>query len=340
VNSEVIWIVGSTFLLSVLATDVMRRYALRKNLLDVPNSRSSHTQPTPRGGGVAIVVAFLASVLCLVGAGYLNVQFAGAFLMGGGAVAFIGYLDDRGPLRANVRFGVQLLAAIFAVVLLGDVPQIELARWGLHGNWLARVIAVLILVWSANLFNFMDGIDGIAGSEAAFVCSAGAWLNWYGHGASGLTTAMACLAAASLGFLRWNWPPARIFMGDVGSGFVGFTVALFALTASQSMSVSLEVWGLLGGCFLADATVTLLVRVLRGNRWYEAHRSHVYQHLARRWKGHLPVTLVVSAVNLLWLLPWAWLATKMPEYARYCLALGLIPILAIAVVIGAGRKAD
>jgi Fuc2NAc and GlcNAc transferase len=340
VNYGVIWIVGSTFILAVIATGVMRQYAIRRNLLDVPNVRSSHAYPTPRGGGVAVVLAFFASVLLLASGDHLSVRVAGAFVVGGGAVAFIGFLDDRHPVRASVRLGVHALAAIFAVILLGGIPDTDLANWGLHGSLAAGGIAVLLLVWSANLFNFMDGIDGIAGSEAVFVSGAAALLNWYRHGDSGLTAAMSCLAAANLGFLRWNWPPAAIFMGDVGSGFVGFTIAAFALAASQTDTFPVEVWGILGGCFFVDATVTLISRMLRGYRWYEAHRSHVYQHFARRWKAHLPVTIAVSAINLCWLLPWAWLAIKMPAHARHYMAAALIPLVTIAVVIGAGRRAD
>ncbi len=337
-TSNVVLAVMTAFAIAVITTGLMRGYALRKNLIDVPNVRSSHVSPTPRGGGVAIVTAFFASILLLTSLGLIDSAISRSLFIGGGAMALVGFLDDCWHLRASVRFAVHLAAAILVVIMLGGVPESALANWGLHGVWIGSLIALLTLVWVTNLFNFMDGIDGIAGSEAVFVSGAGALLNWYHGGAPGLTAAMLCLAAASLGFLRWNWPPARIFMGDVGSGFVGFTLVVLALAANQRGTVPFEVWGILGGFFLVDATITLLRRIVRGDRWFEAHRMHAYQWLARRWKAHLPVTLSVSVLNLTWLLPWAWLAARMPDYARFFLAAALAPLIVLVIFIGAGRK--
>jgi Fuc2NAc and GlcNAc transferase len=266
----------------------------------------------------------------------MDPMLLGTLLIGGGAMALVGYLDDQRHLRASVRFGVHLAAALWAVILLGGIPERALANWGLHGVWIGGLIAVLTLVWTTNLFNFMDGLDGIAGSEAVFVSGAGAWLSWYEGGAPGLTVIMACLAAASLGFLCWNWPPARIFMGDVGSGFLGFSLAVLGLAASQKGIFPIEVWAILGGVFLVDATVTLIRRVIRGDRWFNAHRTHAYQHLARRWKAHLPVTILVMLINAFWLLPIAILAARFPYYALWLLATALAPLVALVIVCGAG----
>lgn len=337
-TSDAILAVMTAFALAIVTTGLMRRYALRKNLIDVPNVRSSHVLPTPRGGGVAIVTAFFASILLLTSIGLIDTATLRVLLIGGGAMALVGFLDDCWHLRASVRFGVHLAAALCAVIMLGGVPESAFAGWGLHGLWLGGLMAVLVLVWVTNLFNFMDGIDGIAGSEAVFVSGAGAWLNWSRGGSPGLTAAMLCLAAASLGFLRWNWPPARIFMGDVGSGFLGFTLIVLGLAASQRGTIPFEVWGILGGFFFVDATITLLRRMVRGDQWFEAHRTHAYQWLARRWKAHLPVTLSVSAINVGWLLPWAWLATRFPVYARDFLAVALAPVVVLVILVGAGRK--
>lgn len=325
------------FAVAVICTGLMRRYALHRDIMDVPNLRSSHAVPTPRGGGVAIVTAFLCSLFLLSGLGLIDTTIFRACLFGGGAMALVGLIDDCWHLPAVVRLGVHLSAAAWVVIVLGGVPQKTLATWGLHGVWMGGFVAWLVLVWVSNLFNFMDGIDGIAGSEAVFVGVAGALLNW-SRGPPGLTAAMLCLAAASLGFLHWNWPPARIFMGDVGSGFLGFTLVVLGLAANQRGTIPFEVWGILGGFFLVDATITLLRRMVRGDRWFEAHRMHAYQWLARRWKAHLPVTLSVSALNVGWLLPWAWLAARMPAYSRYFLAAALAPLVVLVVLAGAGRK--
>jgi Fuc2NAc and GlcNAc transferase len=335
---SVLWVVFMAFAVAVIATALMRRYALQRNLLDVPNLRSSHASPTPRGGGVGIVIAFFAAAVLLAVLGLMDAKELGALLVGGGAMALVGFIDDRWQLRASVRFSVHLAAALCVVVLLGGIPESVLTRWGLHGTWIGDLIAVLVLVWTTNLFNFMDGIDGIAGSEAVFISGAGALLNWHQGGAPGLTAAMLCLAAASLGFLRWNWPPARIFMGDVGSGFLGFTLAVLGLAANQVGTIPFEAWGILGGVFFVDATITLLRRAVRGDQWFEAHRIHAYQQLARRWKAHLPVTLSVFVINLTWLLPWAWLAVRSPANAKYFLIAALAPLVVLAIFAGAGRR--
>jgi Fuc2NAc and GlcNAc transferase len=335
-SSGVILVVITAFVIAVVATGLVRRYALERNLMDIPNLRSSHALPTPRGGGVAIVVAVFIASLLLAFLGLMDPSLLGALLIGGSAMALVGYLDDRRHLRASVRFGVHLAAALCVVILLGGIPERALAHWGLHGVWIGGVIAVLTLIWITNLFNFMDGLDGIAGSEAVFVSGAGAWLCWYHGGAAGLTAAMVCLAAASLGFLRWNWPPARIFMGDVGSGFLGFSLAVLGLAASQKGIFPIEVWAILGGVFLVDATVTLITRLIRGDAWYHAHRTHAYQHLARRWKGHLPVTILVTLINVFWLLPLAILAARYSAHVLWILAAALAPLVALVVACGAG----
>lgn len=327
-----------TFLFAWVATGVVRRHALRNAILDIPNVRSSHATPTPRGGGLAIVTAFLGALVLLVSAGMLQFNVAVVLFAGGGAVALTGYLDDRKTLPASIRICVHIIAATVAVMVLGGITEQTLRNLGIHGIWVAGLLGVTALTWSTNLFNFMDGIDGIAGSEAVFVAGAGALLNWGYGGDSGLTAAMLVLAAATLGFLIWNWPPARIFMGDVGSGFLGFSLAVLGLAASRHSAIPIEVWAILSGVFLVDATVTLLIRIVRGDRWFEAHRLHAYQKLASRWQAHLPVTGLVIGVNVFWLLPWAWIAAIYPARAMLYVLAALTPLIVIAFLVGAGRN--
>jgi Fuc2NAc and GlcNAc transferase len=328
----------STFCVSAVIVGFMRRYAVQKNMVDRPNIRSSHTSPTPRGGGVAIVMSFLAGSITLFLFQLTDARVTLALVAGGCAIGSIGFLDDRQQLSAKSRFAVHLATAVFVVFLLGGLPEPTLTRWGVGELWIGAILAVGAFVWGTNLFNFMDGIDGIAGSEAIFVSTAGAWLNWMNGGDPGMTAAMLCLSASCMGFLVWNWPPARIFMGDAGSGFLGFTLTALALTTSQRGKIPIEVLPILGGVFLVDSTITLIRRVLRGDRWLEPHRMHAYQHLARRWRAHQPVTISVIAINLLWLLPWAWLAASVPSYAPWCLAAALIPLVALVIAAGAGAK--
>jgi Fuc2NAc and GlcNAc transferase len=335
-NSLIGWIVGAAAIVAFTLTGIIRLYALRTNFLDVPNLRSSHETPTPRGGGAAIVVTFLLSSIFLDLTGTEDVKFEIALWAGGGLMALVGLVDDWKPQSARLRLFVHLVASTFVVLLFFGTRRPDSA--GAPELWVYLGIAIVALVWVSNLFNFMDGIDGIASSEAIFIMTAGAWLSWVSDGDSGVISAMMCLAAATTGFAIWNWPPAKIFMGDVGSGFLGFTIGVFALYTSQTGSLSIVIWLILGGAFLTDATVTLLRRILRGDRWIDAHRIHAYQHLARRWKSHLRVTVSVSAINVFWLLPCAYLAVKMPNLKLLWLLVAELPLVTLVFVLGAGRQ--
>jgi Fuc2NAc and GlcNAc transferase len=325
---------------SVLATGAMRAYALRKNMLDIPNSRSSHAAPVPRGGGVAMVSAFFLGTLALTCLGIMDAAFSRALAGSSAWVALVGFLDDHKSLPTSVRFFVQLASATLLVALLGGVPAANLANWGLHGTLVGAAIAVLVVVWSTNLFNFMDGIDGIAASEAIFVAASAGFLNWYARGSFELTAVMICIASATSGFLVWNWPPAKIFMGDVGSGFLGFTLAALGLAASRQGTLPLEVLGILGGVFFVDATITLLRRLFRGERVSQAHRTHAYQHLARRFGSHQAVTLGLWTVNAFWLFPWAWYAVRRPSLVGVAFFAALVPIAILLALAGSGKAEE
>jgi Fuc2NAc and GlcNAc transferase len=320
------------------ATSLMRRWAPALGFIDVPNARSSHLLPTARGGGIAIVLAFFLAILLLRLCDLVDARVVEAIIFAGGAVALIGFIDDKHPLPVYVRLSVHVAAAIMATLLIGGFPEAMVSAWGVYGKLLCGFLTVLTVLWSVNLFNFMDGIDGIAASEAVFIACAAALLNWVVGGNFGITGAMLCLAAACIGFLIFNWPPASIFMGDVGSGFLGITLVLLAICASQSGKISMGVWPILGGVFLVDATVTLLRRIIRGDRWREAHRSHAYQHMARGMGSHRAATVTVLAVDVLWLFPWAWYATTDSAHEIWYLVGALLPLVAAAILLGSGLQ--
>ena len=315
----------------------MRRWAPALGFIDIPNARSSHASPTARGGGVAIVLAFSAAIFFLMVRGLVDPKMAGAIIFSGGAVALVGFIDDKRPLAARVRFAVHTVAAVLAGVLIESLPESGFTAFSVLGRVAWVIFTIATLLWSVNLFNFMDGIDGIAATEAIFITSAAVILNLSLGGDAGITAAMLSMAAACLGFLFFNWPPASIFMGDVGSGFLGMALAILALCMSHATNIPLAVWPILGGVFLVDATFTLLRRMLRGDRWREAHRAHAYQHLARKLHAHRPVTLLVLAVDVVWLFPWAWYLSMHPRHEFQCLLIALTPIVAAAWWLGAGR---
>jgi Fuc2NAc and GlcNAc transferase len=319
---------------------LMRRYALRR-LLDLPNERSSHAQPTPRGGGLGLTVAHLLGVVAASSVGLHPLRLTAALAGGGVVVAVIGFIDDHRHVNPSLRLGLHIAAFVWAIAWLGW-PSSADAGWGPFAfGWAGRVGMLLCLAWFLNLFNFMDGIDGIAGVQALFMALAGAALVQATAGGSGVATApLILLGAATVGFLVWNWPPAKIFMGDVGSGYLGFALGTLAVWTVAEGWLTVWVWLILGGTFVADATVTLLVRALARVRVVEAHRSHAYQRLSRYWQKHLPVTLAFAAVNLAWLAPWAWCATRWPGRGALYAAIALGPLLLLAVLLGAGRPGE
>jgi Fuc2NAc and GlcNAc transferase len=271
--------------------------------------------------------------------GTLRSELLVAMAGGGLAVAVVGFIDDRRPVRPAVRLAVHVGAALWALFWVGGLGPLQIGAHPVALGAFGYLLGVLGLVWVLNLFNFMDGIDGIAASEATFVTWGGAWLTAAAAPASaGVAGAAIVFGAACLGFLCWNWPPARVFMGDVGSGYVGYLIGVLALAATRYNPAAIWVWLILGGVFFVDATLTLALRVLRGERAHQAHREHAYQHLARRWSSHGKVTVTVLAVNLAWLLPCAVLAARNPQRALTFVGLAFAPLAVVAIAIGAGRR--
>nr|WP_288358496.1 glycosyltransferase family 4 protein [uncultured Pseudomonas sp.] len=322
--------------LSCLLTWLLRRYALASSLMDIPNARSSHSVPTPRGGGVAIVLCFIFAVIGLALLGQVESSIAFALCGAGGLVAVIGFLDDHGHIAARWRLLGHFAAAYWALFWLGGLPAISLFGTVVNLGWFGHLLAAIYLVWLLNLYNFMDGIDGIAGVEAICVCLGGALLYTRLGDIQGEMVTVLSLAAAVLGFLIWNFPPARIFMGDAGSGFLGITLGVLSLQAAWASPQLLWAWLILLGVFVVDATFTLLRRLLRGDRVYEAHRSHAYQFASRHYGRHLPVTLAVGAINLLWLLPIALAVGFGTLEGTLGLLVAYIPLVWLAAKFNAG----
>jgi Fuc2NAc and GlcNAc transferase len=295
----------AVFVGATLGTSVIRRIAIARNLMDVPNARSSHVTPTPRGGGVAIVVAFLAGVLAIWLLHLLDRRVAIALGGSGLLVAMVGFIDDRQGLPPSSRLAVHVMSAAWALYWLDGLPPLVFVGHTVNLGGAGHALALITLVWLLNLYNFMDGIDGIAGVECVTVCAGGIAIALQQQRTDGPLLLPAILGAAALGFLVWNFPPARIFMGDAGSGFLGLMLGVLAVDAAHRTPQSVWSWLILLSVFTTDATVTLLRRLLRGAKPHEAHRTHAYQHASRWHRGHRSVTLVVAMINIGWLLPLA-----------------------------------
>ena len=328
----------AVLLASYWLTAWLLRLPLARRLLDRPNSRSSHSIPTPRGGGLSIVAALTGGVVVLTALGMLPLRLSVVLTLGGLSVAAVGFWDDVRSAPVSVRILVHLLAAALAVRLLGGESVLHLGRIAVDLGIVGPIAAVVAIAWVLNLFNFMDGIDGIAASEAACILFGAGALELCVAGATPRDAAPLFVAgAACLGFLRWNWPPAAIFMGDVGSGYVGYVIAVLALHSSRTGALGIFAWLILGGVFFVDASLTLLRRLLRGEAVYQAHRSHAYQWLARRWGSHARVTSAVIVIDLAWLLPCAAAAVWFPRAAPLICVLALAPIVVAAHWAGSGR---
>jgi Fuc2NAc and GlcNAc transferase len=332
-----ILIAVTAFATSWLITRKVRAIASAKGMLDHPNERSSHSIPTPRGGGLGIVVSVSLGCFLLWTVHAIDRDLSLALIVGGLAVATVGFLDDRYSLSVRYRLIVQLAAAMWAMFIMGDLPAFQLGDRVIDPGVFGYVLGTVAIVWTSNLFNFMDGIDGLAGSEAAFITLAGAVIGAQGSMFIGVSAAALVVCAASVGFLIWNWPPAKIFMGDVGSGYLGYVIAVLALGAAKASVLASIVWLILGGVFFVDATVTLSRRLMRRQKVYAAHRSHAYQWMARRWRSHKRVTLLLWAINIGWLLPIASLCVAYPARTIFFVGLALTPLIPLVLISGAGR---
>jgi Fuc2NAc and GlcNAc transferase len=330
-------IVAAVFIAAFVLTWILRRYALARSLIDIPNERSSHSVPTPRGGGVAIVLSFLLVLPIMGVVEWLPWAFVIGIVGAGAGVAVLGFLDDHGHIAARWRLLGHFSSATWALYWLGGLPSLVLLGYEIDLDVIGDVLAAVYIVWLLNLYNFMDGIDGIASVEAIFVCLGGAML-YVLLGAPGLALVPVLLAAAVAGFLCWNFPPARIFMGDAGSGFLGLILAVLSLQAAWFKAELMWSWVILLGVFVVDATFTLVRRFYKGNKVYEAHSSHAYQRASRRFCAHRPITLAVLVINVMWLLPLALLVGMGYLDGLAGVVIAYLPLLCLAVRLKAGES--
>jgi len=281
------------FILSALLTYFVRLISLRKELLDHVNERSSHQVPTPHGGGIAIAITWFGGLFYLFANDHIDHRLFYA-LLPGIFLAVISYLDDLFDLPPRVRLLVQTLTALLGLYALGGVDSLHFFFFETTSPLFNNMFAFLMIIWFINLYNFLDGIDGYAGTEAVFLGISGYVLFGGDH--------FLVLVASASGFLVWNWHKAKIFMGDVGSTLLGYTVAIFALYYTHLSPPNLWIWVTLFSLFWIDATLTLWRRYRNGERLSQAHRKHAYQRLNRSgWRAD-KVVQGAMVINLLLLL--------------------------------------
>jgi UDP-N-acetylmuramyl pentapeptide phosphotransferase/UDP-N-acetylglucosamine-1-phosphate transferase len=284
-------------ILSYLGVYQIRRYTEKRQLLDHPNERSSHAVPTPRGGGLGIVVLVLAAGLWSASEAVWNRSLI--YVFGGAMIAWLGWRDDLHALSPRIRFAVQGLVAALSIFGLGYFKVVTIPMFGeLQLGLVGIIITFLWIIGLTNAYNFMDGIDGMAGGVALSAGLGWMWLALSIHNPFVFWVALA-ITAGSLGFLGHNWSPAKIFMGDVGSTFLGYSFAVLPLIASTHGGDALLLGTLLMWTIIMDAGITFLGRLIKRENVFAAHRSHLYQRLVSAGHQHKTISSLYILLTLL-----------------------------------------
>jgi Fuc2NAc and GlcNAc transferase len=318
---------------SLLLVGCYRALALRLGLVDIPNGRSSRVGVTPRGAGVVIVFLYGLGLGFFWSDAVPESRFL-ILALCPLALGLVGLADDYLGLSSTARLLIYFLLVIVAIASLGApvyFPGAQIIPPGL-----IVLMVAIVLLWVINLFNFMDGINGIAGFEALFVLLS---MHLLGHAETPISNSlMAITTGAIVGFLLWNFPAGKVFLGDVGSIFLGALLGVYLVGTFYVEGGLFWSYMILLGIFFVDSTYTLFVRLFSGLRITEAHRSHAYQRLSRKWGSHTSVVGIILLLNLCWLLPLAWLAMRSPVDGPWLVLLAYSPLLAICHALGAGQQ--
>lgn len=278
------------FISSFIITYLVREFAIKKSIMDIPNDRSSHSVATPRGGGLAIAITWFAGITFLYFTNNINSNLYFA-LLSGILISIISFIDDIYNLSSTPRLIVQALCAATALYFIGGLQKLDLGFYVIENKIILTAIAFIGIIWFINLFNFIDGIDGYTASESIFVCIALFIL-------TGENTSLV-LAFSALGFLIWNWQKAKIFMGDIGSTLLGFTIIILAIYYQNTNKISLIYSLILTSVFWFDATYTLFKRYLNKEKLSQPHRKHFYQRIVQSGFSHQKTVLFAMFINLI-----------------------------------------
>lgn len=311
-----------------LLTFCWSQLAIKKNWFDIPNQRSSHLVPTPNSGGVGFISVYTILVAALFATGYLAFhEFFLCFL--GLLLACVGLVDDMRALGILSRLCIQFLLVLLAVYFLPGLPELPMPGFRFSAGLLMACIVVIAWVWLINLYNFMDGIDALAACEAIFIALALAWIAAAAELES-LALLALLLAVVVSGFLYFNLPAAKVFMGDCGSNFLGFILGGLGLLAVWQEAMTLWTFLILIGVFAVDSTQTLLKRMAAGLVWYHGHRSHAYQMASRRYNSHQKIVIAVGLINVFWLLPLAWFSVAQVDSGLWLTMVAWLPLICLA----------
>ncbi|PZP13070.1 MAG: glycosyl transferase [Aliarcobacter butzleri] len=277
-------------LISFLLTYFIKIFMIKKSLIASVNERSSHTVPTPHGGGIAIAITWFIGLFYLYFIGQIETNLFYALLFGA-VISIVSFFDDIYELSPKLRLIIQAIVAIGGLYFLGGFETLTFGIFDIQNSIFTNIFAFFMIIWFINLYNFLDGINGYAGSEAVFLSIAGFILFGGNH--------FLVLAVAVLGFLYWNWNKAKIFMGDVGSTLLGYNVAIFTIYYANQEPTNFWIWIILFSVYWFDATLTLIRRKLNKERLSQAHKKHAYQRLTQAGWSHYKVTNYSIWLNIL-----------------------------------------
>ncbi len=326
-----------SFVLSLLLTIYYRRVAMRYGIMDVPNERSSHKMPIPRGSGITFFLSFNLVLAVLVQQGILTLKYTFPVFLGGPVIMLLGYWDDISSIPAGVRLSVHMLVSFFVFILISsgfskDITISFLPEW----PWLTTAFCILFIAWFINLYNFMDGCDGLA-TSVGMVGSGLISLLSYISGHQDLAVTYLILAYALAGFLVFNWHPAKVFMGDAGAYFLGYVFGALALVSKMYYDSSLYIHLIIFGLMIVDATWTLFRRATRRERIFNAHRQHGFQKLMQKGWGHARVTSLYVLITVLWLFPMAAFCITYPTKSFVFLVAAYVPVFGFILYLKAGE---
>lgn len=302
----------TTFVMSLVFTSYLIKFSKKNNLLDVPVDRSSHSIPTPKIGGVVIVLSslcFMISTIFIHNEENTGFEILGLLMLCLGLVAFI---DDLKGLNIVIRGISYLLFSTVFVFFYSDFVVLDLIEL------VSLFVIVVAMMWVINLYNFMDGADGLAAIQA-LIALLPTGVIFFLSGKVELAFLCFVISASTAGFLFWNWPPAKIFMGDVGSCVLGFVIGALAYISYTLDIIPIHIWLILMSVFIVDSTLTLLMRILSGEKWYMAHSSHAYQRYLQMGHNHKQLVSNFLIFDIIVLLPAAWIAYKYPDYKLHML---------------------
>ena len=278
------------FLISFSLTYFIKNYMIKKSLVATVNERSSHTTPTPHGGGIALAITWFIGLFYLFITNQIEQNLFYALLFGA-VISIVSFFDDIYELSPKIRLMVQAILAIGGLYFLGGFETFTFGIFDIQNPIFTNIFAFFMIIWFINLYNFLDGINGYAGSEAIFLALAGFILFSGNH--------FLVLSVAVLGFLFWNWNKAKIFMGDVGSTLLGYNIAIFTIYYANEQASNFWIWIILFGVYWFDATLTLIRRKLNKEKLSQAHKKHGYQRLTQAGWSHYKVTNYSIGLNII-----------------------------------------